>query len=195
MRCSASSRLSPAPARIAACTCPSSTLRSRVGTLPRSSTTSRSERRCSSCARRRKTRRADAAAARQVVERLGEEPIVHDEHIARILALEHRDEREARRHVGGKILERVHAAVDLPRRERILELLREQPLRADRAQRFVELLVADRLEGDELGLATPTFSSADCTMRACRSASSEARVAIRTGAVMRRKLSGSGGTG
>jgi hypothetical protein len=53
-RSARSRRCSPAAARIAASTSPSSTLRSRVGTLPRSSRTSRSGRAASSCARRRR---------------------------------------------------------------------------------------------------------------------------------------------
>ncbi len=54
MRRCTSRRINPAAARIAAWTAPLSTLPSRVGTFPRSSATSRSGLRASSCERRRR---------------------------------------------------------------------------------------------------------------------------------------------
>src|SRR5687768_1942150 len=97
-------------------------------------------------------RGSDATPARKLIDRPGAERVVDDERIARILALEDGGDQYALWRFGGKILQGMHAAFDLPRSQRMLQLLGEQSLRTDRAQGLIDALVARGLEGDELGL-------------------------------------------
>src|SRR5688572_11438791 len=98
-----------------------------------------------------KTRGADATAARQLVDRADTQRIVDDERVSRVLTLEDRGEDYAVRRFGRKILQRMDAALDLPGAQRVLELLGEQPLGADRVERLIDPLVSGGLERDELG--------------------------------------------
>jgi len=91
-------RFRPASARRMASASPARSLASRVSTLPRSMTTSRSGRRCRDWAWRRRLAVPRARAARQRIE--GLEPLA-EEGVARILALRHGGDDQAGRQGGG----------------------------------------------------------------------------------------------
>ena len=129
---------------------PSSSLRSRVLTLPRSGMIASSGSRSRSCASRAQARRADARAAGQLREI---EIAIGDERVARILALADRREREALGHVHRHVLQRVDGEVGAAFGHRHFELLDEQPLAADVGERLVEHAVALRGEAEQLDLA------------------------------------------
>ena len=76
-----------------------------------------------------------------------------DEGIARILAFEHRAEREAVGQLHRHVLERMHGEVRAADRERGLELLDEQPLAADLRKRAIEDLVAARRHSENFDVA------------------------------------------
>jgi hypothetical protein len=103
---------------------------------------------------------ADARSRRQIVEILGTRLSIHDENVARILALELRDYLETIHGVCRQILERVYGAIDFVFRERYLELVREQALCPDFGQGLIQLLVARGLECHELGRDSPPEQSA-----------------------------------
>ena len=75
---------------------------------------------------------------------------VDNQNVARVLAPYDCANRQPVWHVCLKVFERVDAAVHRAPREIDLELLREQPLAADRVERLVELLVTERLVRLEL---------------------------------------------
>ena len=119
----------PSPRKVAAAT-PSSSLRSRVSTLPRNSTTPRSGRRCSTWARRRRlevpttrpaagprARPRPARRRRRATSSRGRQQVM-----ARPVGLQ-------RRHV----LHRVHGDVDRAGGQRLLDLAGEEPLAAELA--------------------------------------------------------------
>ena len=88
-----------------------------------------------------KARRADLRPLRQV----GERPVPRaDNGVSRIEALrdgrKHKPRGQLRRH----ILQAVHSDIDLARKHRLLQLLREKPLAADLRQRCIEHPVALR---------------------------------------------------
>jgi hypothetical protein len=70
--------------------------------------------------------------------------------VARILAGGRRRQHQPGRQLGRHVLERVHRQVHLARQERLLELLGEQPLSADFAQRHVQHLIPAGVDDREL---------------------------------------------
>ena len=106
-------RFRPACASSVASTSPAASLRSRVPTLPRRLTTRRSGRRASSWAWRRSEALPTSAPRRQRVEP-ARPP--RDQHVARVLARQHRGQHQAVRQPGRQVLDRVHREVDPPRR-------------------------------------------------------------------------------
>ena len=104
---------------------------------------------------------------------------VRDEGVARVLALEHGGEREARRQVHRHVLERVDGEVGAAVVERGLELLDEQALAADLGQRAVEDLVAARgHRRSSVDLDADARLSSARTCSACQSARRLSRVAM-----------------
>jgi hypothetical protein len=75
---------------------------------------------------------------------------IHDEHVARVFALELRDYLETIYGVGWQIFQGVHRTIDFVFRERDLELVGEETLCANLGEGLVQLLVAGGLEGHEL---------------------------------------------
>ena len=95
-------------------------------------------------------RSADHRARRQLVERA---ETGTDEGVARILAAQHRGEREGLRQLHRHVLERVHGEVGAPVEQRHLQLLGEQALAADLVERAVEHPVALGGHAEDLDLA------------------------------------------
>ena len=110
---------------------PSASLRRRVSTLPRRSTTCRAGYAARSSAARRRLLVPTRAPAGRRVEAAR---LARHQHVARVFALRHRGQDQPGRQLGGQVLHRVHRAVDLAGTQRLLDLLDEQPLAADRAQ-------------------------------------------------------------
>ena len=80
--------------------------------------------------------RADRAPRRQLVKRLPRLPLLHNEAVDGVLAVEDRAERAPLRERRGHIFQAVHEHVDVPRLQRDLELLRPQRLPADQVERL-----------------------------------------------------------
>ena len=120
---------------------PSSSLRSRVLTLPRSGIDREQRIALAQLRLAAQARRADARAAGQLREI---EIAIRDERVARILARGDRREREALRHVHRHVLQRMHGEIGAALGHRDLELLDEQALAADVGERLVEDPVALR---------------------------------------------------
>ena len=136
-------RLSPAMARKVAAACPSASLRSRVCTLPRNSTTARSGRRWRSCARRRRLEVPTTAPAGRSARPPG--PSVTKASRTSSRGKQAGDGEAVgllRRHV----LHRVHGDVDGAGEERLLDLAGEEPLAAELAERPVLHPVAGGLD-------------------------------------------------
>ena len=118
----------------------------RVSTFPRSSVTSRSERIASSCERRRRLDVPTVAPFGKVVERLRA-----DQRVARVLGRRHRGDHESRRQVARDVLGAVHRDVDLTGEQRVLDLLDEAGLVADRAGAISRGLDRHHLARERLG--------------------------------------------
>ena len=173
------SRFNPASASSVASAAPSSSLRSRVSTLPRRSTTFRSGRmrRAAPAGAATTCRPSRRAAAGQVAR------LAADESVAGVLARqecrEHKTGRQERRHVLRGMHREIDAAVD----QRLLDLLGEQPLAAGLRQRPVLNPVA-RWCGSPRSRSVPDRGrapspAASRTIPACASASGLPRVPIR----------------
>ena len=134
------SRLRPASASSVASTSPSSSLRSRVSTLPRNGTTARSGRsRFTSACRRSDAVPTTAPAGSS----RSELRLAADEDVARVFARQHRRDDQAIRQRRRHVLGRMHREVDVAGRQRLLDFLGEQALAAELRQRAV----ADRVAG------------------------------------------------
>ncbi len=158
-RCSACRRSTPAAASRIASNWPSSSLRTRVGTLPRSGWMSRSPRKCVEPHAPPCRRRADAGAGSQRQPRsaaLRERLAAHEQQVGRVDARRDGPDRQLGRRLRRQILEGVHGEVDAPLDERLLDLAHEHALRADRAEQRRRVLVARGLDDGELdGEAEP----------------------------------------
>ena len=127
-------RFRPASASSVASISPVSALRSRVSTLPRSSSTLRSglSRRACAC------RRSDAAPRRAPWGRAAIElASAGDQRVAHVLAFETGGDRHAFGQQGRQVLGRMHRGVDLAVEQRRVDLLGEQPLAAGFGERPV----------------------------------------------------------
>ena len=150
----------PPPARCRPWPAPR-TLRRRVCTLPRMSTSSRSGRRRRSCERRRRLElptRAPGGELRRAARR-GALRARH-EHVAHVLALGERHQRQAVRHVGRHVLGRVHGQVGAAVQHGRLQLLGEQALVADLGQGRVQQAVALGVDDLDLHVRAPGVAPA-----------------------------------
>ena len=170
------------------------TCASRVSTLPRRNTTSRSRRRARSCARRRTLAVPMRAPGGEPAE-----PVrpAADQHVARVGTWRDGADREPggerRRHV----LHGVHRAVDAPVRQRLLELLHEQSLAADRRERPLGQAVAAGADQHRLD-DEPGVALARGRRRPGRSAPARARCArvpTRNGCASARAVTSSSSSG
>src|SRR4051812_20902376 len=93
---------------------------------------------------------ADASPSWQLGELRGSDIVVHDEHVTRILPGQKRADFEPIGICRRKILEGMDATLHLPAGEVVLQLLREESLRADLGEWLRQVLVTDCLIGDEL---------------------------------------------
>ena len=78
-----------------------------------------------------------------------------DQSVARIFALRNRRKRQARRQLGGNVLQAVHGDVDRASEQRFLNFLGEQTLSADLGQRDILNPVASGLDDFEARLDAP----------------------------------------
>ena len=96
--------------------------------------------------------RADATAGRQGHEAGASAAPAGEPDIARILALEHRGERQPRRQLGRQIIQAVHREVHMARGERLLDLLGEERLAGDLRKRPVENVIPLGADLEDLDL-------------------------------------------
>ena len=145
---SRSSRISPAIARMIASKSPAARRASRVSTLPRSATTSRSGRRRSAS----KRRRADEVPSRAPFARASSEspPVAREQRVARVGALGHRRDTESRGEQRRQVFHRMHREIDPALDERLLQLLDEEALTADLGERRRGHAVAAGADGNDL---------------------------------------------
>ena len=169
MRSAQPSRRSPAAASTIASYCPSSSLRSRVSTLPRRFSITSPRPSACNCAARRSELVPTFAPSPQLRQRLA------DQRVARIFALRDRRQRQARRQLRRHILQAMHRQVDRPRQQRLFDFLGEQSLAADLRQRHVGDLVAGGLDDFDAASRRPASARHAAICRACHSASCDPR--------------------
>src|SRR5581483_3355066 len=141
-------RTRPAAARMMASYSPSSSLRRRVSTLPRSGRTLRSGRRARSCAWRRRLLVPTRALgqARQRVK------VARQEGIARVLAASDGGDVKLGRNLRGQVLQTMDGEVHAAREQRFLDLLGEHALGADLGEGHIPDLVAGGLDDFDFNL-------------------------------------------
>ncbi len=147
MRVPSPRRFSPAAARMIAPYCPSSSLRSRVCTLPRNDSIVSCRIALAQLRLASQARRADDGAGRQRRQRI---VTVGDERIARILARGNRREHEAVGKVHRHVLQRMDGEVGASFAHRGFELLDEQSLAADGGERPVDHAIALRRDAEQV---------------------------------------------
>jgi len=93
---------------------------------------------------------SNAGSRGKTLERVGLCNRVYDENIARIVALEARDDVQIVGPLGWQVSQCVHAAIDFPLPESDLELPREEPNFSHGMSEVFALLVSGRLDDDDL---------------------------------------------
>lgn len=94
--------------------------------------------------------RADARTRRQIIQTFSARMPVHHENVARVFALQQRNDLQLLGQLSRQILQRMHGAVDFASNKRSFDFRGEQTLPADGGEWLIEFLVAGSLERDEL---------------------------------------------
>ncbi len=139
------SRSSPAAASTIASTSPSSSLRSRVSTLPRRSCNQHVGSPAQHLRLTPKARRADPRAR-------GELAVPRHEHVERARAFGHRGDHEVLGLLGRQVLRRVHGEIDVAVEERADDLGTNSPFRPAGSVDGVGAAIAGRRHRDQLAL-------------------------------------------